>query len=176
MKKLAIILTLSCLTLTSQAHAQSWLDSLKSMFGMETEQAATPNVTDMIGSLSKNLNISTDQAKGGLASLLNYVKTTSSGDQFSQLSNALPGVDGILDAVPALSDESAGGLGGLLDKAAEYNESLKAINTVKKQFEALGLKPEMITGFISQAKSYLDTEQGQQAKELLTKQLSSLLG
>ena len=50
---------------------------------------------------------------------------------------------------------------------------VKSINEIKKQFEALGLKPEMITAFISQAKSYLDTEQGQQAKDLLMQGLSA---
>ena len=53
---------------------------------------------------------------------------------------------------------------------------LKAINDVKKQFEALGLKPEMITGFVKQAQAYLDTEQGKEAKKMLTEGLGKLLG
>ena len=75
-----------------------------------------------------------------------------------------------------LSSGSSEGLGGLLDKASEYSDSLKAINAVTKQFEALGLKPEMISSFISSAQSYLNTEQGQAAKKLLTDGLGKLLG
>ena len=71
---------------------------------------------------------------------------------------------------------SAGGLGGLLDKAAEYSDSLKSINDVKKQFEALGLKPEMISSFVSSAQGYLDSEEGQSAKKVLTDGLGKLLG
>ena len=79
--------------------------------------------------------------------------------------------------MPDISKLSSGeGLGGLLDKAVQYSASLKAVNDVKKQFEALGLKPEMISSFISSAQGYLDTEQGQQAKQLLTQGLGKLLG
>ncbi|MFQ3194332.1 MAG: hypothetical protein ACI9N3_001150 [Colwellia sp.] len=79
--------------------------------------------------------------------------------------------------MPDISKLSSGkGLGGLLDKAAQYSDSLKAVNDVKKQFEALGLKPEMISSFISSAQGYLDTEQGQQAKQVLTQGLGKLLG
>ena len=50
------------------------------------------------------------------------------------------------------------------------------LNDVKKQFEALGLNSEMISNFIASAQSYLDTEQGQQAKKMLTEGLGKLLG
>jgi hypothetical protein len=70
---------------------------------------------------------------------------------------------------------SSDGISGLLNKASEYSDSLKGINELKQQFEALGLKPEMITDFIEQAKAYLDTEQGQEAKKMLTESFSSLI-
>ena len=82
-----------------------------------------------------------------------------------------------ISKLDSASDASASaGLGGLLEKASQYSDSLKSINDVKKQFEALGLKPEMISGFISTAQSYLDTEQGQQAKQVLNDGLGKLLG
>ena len=92
------------------------------------------------------------------------------------LAKSLPGVDGLLSKVPDVSGASSEGLGGLLSKASDYSDSLKAINTVKQQFEALGLKPEMITQYINQAQSYLDTDQGKQAKDLLMKGLSAFAG
>jgi hypothetical protein len=36
----------------------------------------------------------------------------------------------------------------LMDKAANYNDSLKAINQLKKQFEVLGLELDMIMGLL----------------------------
>ena len=78
--------------------------------------------------------------------------------------------------ISQLNSGSSEGFGGLLDKASQYSDSLKSVNDIKKQFEALGLKPEMITSFISTAQSYLDTEQGQQAKQILTDGLSKFIG
>ena len=188
MKKSIILLT--CIsTLSFNASAEGWFDSLKSLIGLgeskeqvqttpeASDQAATsPDIMGLVGQLTSALSVDKGQAEGGVASLLNFAKGNLSGDKFSELSKSLPGVDSILSKVPSLEDVSSGKLGGLLDKASEYSDSLKSINEVKKQFEALGLKPEMITQFVSQIKSYLNTEQGQDAKNLLSEGLGKLLG
>ncbi|MFT5676868.1 MAG: hypothetical protein ACI808_002817 [Paraglaciecola sp.] len=177
MKKISILLTVAVLSFQPQVHAQGWLDSLKSMVGMGEEKPAMPNISDMVSSVTDSLGVTESQATGGLGSLFNYAKDNISSEQFGQLSSALPGVGDLLKAAPDVSEmASEGGLGGLLDKAANYSDSLKSVNDVKKQFEALGLDPEMITQFISKAKEYLDTEEGKQAKELLSKGLGQLLG
>jgi hypothetical protein len=176
MKKLSILLAIAALSFQPQVHAEGWLDSLKSLIGMSEEKPATPNIGDMVSSVTDSLGVTKTQATGGLGSLFNYAKDNISSEQFSQLSSALPGVGDLLKAAPDVSKmASEGGFGGLMDKAASYNDSLKAINDVKKQFEALGLDPEMITQFITKAKEYLDTDEGKQAKELLTKGLGKLL-
>lgn len=185
MKKSIILLTLTSLSLSSHAQEQSWLDKLKSLVGIEVSQEQKaenieqqmPNIGDMVSQVTHSLGVNKTQAEGGLASIFNYVKGNISGQQFSQLSQALPGVGNLLNAVPDISQLSnTQGLGGLLDKAAQYSDSVKALNDVKKQFEALGLKPEMISDFADQAQKYLDTEQGQQAKGLLSQGLTKLLG
>ena len=178
MKKFASIMLATSLLFSTQSHAEGWLDSLKSLFGMgEDVQEVKPNVTDMVSQISEKLGVNTGQARGGLGAIFNYAKDNLSSEQFGQLSETLPGLGDLLKAAPDVSKMSSeGGLGGLLDKAAEYNESLKAINDVKKQFEALGLKPEMIMQYVEQAKAYLDTEQGQQAKQLLMQGVGKLLG
>jgi len=133
--------------------------------------------------LTSALNVNTVQASGGMGSILNYVKNNVSTEQFTQLAKLLPGVDGLVSLMPDISKLSSSpssgfssDIGGLLNKASEYSDSLKSINDLTKQFEALGLKPEMINSFISSAQRYLDTEQGQQAKQMLTDGLGKLLG
>ena len=80
-----------------------------------------------------------------------------------------------MGAVPDISEmTSEGGLGGLMDKAANYNDSLKAVNELKKQFEALGLSSEMIMKVVDSAKAYLDTDEGQKIKQQLMQGLSQL--
>lgn len=182
MKKLIVLLTFSTLSLSAMAEETSWLDSLKNLVGLgETKEqiVKVPSTDGLVEMLTGSLNVNAEQASGGMGAILNYVKNNISSEQFSQLTKSLPGVDGLVSQMPDLSKLSSGSsssLGGLLDKASQYSDSLKSINDVKKQFEALGLKPEMISSFISSAQGYLDTEQGQQAKQILTEGLGKLLG
>jgi len=177
MKNITILLTVATLTFSAQSHAEGWFDSLKSMLGFSQEaEDETPNTADMVGSIIENLNVDSSQAEGGLGSLFNYVKGNLTADKFNQLSEAMPDINELINEAPDVSNlKSTDGLGSLLDKAAEYSESVKAINDVKKQFEALGLKPEMIMEYIEQAKAYLNTEEGKQTKELLTQGLQDLI-
>lgn len=192
MKKFASLILVSTLTFSAASHAEeSWFDSFKSMLGLgdtaeevvaesevdsavESSAEAAPSMTGMISALTENLNVSSDQAEGGLASLMNYVKSNVSSDKFSELSASLPGLEQVLSAVPEIT-AAEGGMAGLLSKASQYSEKLKDLNAVKQQFEALGLSPEMISGFIQQANAYLDTPQGQEAKKLLSSSLSSFI-
>ena len=185
MKKSLILLTCSTLLLAANVQAKNELDSLKSMIGLsdKKEQSTSTNSTQttdalsisgMLSQVSNSLNVTQKQAEGGIASLFSFAKDNSSSTDFSQLAKSIPGVDSILSKVPSIG-KSSGGLGGLLDQASQYSDSIKSVNNIKKQFEALGLSPEMISQFITQAQSYLDTEQGQQAKDLLTQGLAKLI-
>ena len=187
MKKLIVLLTVSTLSTSVLAQETSWFDSLKNLVGLgdTKEQSVTdsasamPSTDGLVDMLTNSLSVNTDQASGGMGAIFNYVKNNVSKEQFGQLTSSLPGVDGLVSQMPDISELSSGsseGLGGLLDKASQYSESLKSINDVKKQFEALGLDPEMISSFISSAQSYLDTEQGQQAKQVFTDGLGKLFG
>lgn len=191
MNKTIIALTCAAIAVSTPSHAEGWFDKLKSAVGIGEEQAAPTkdvaeqvkeqanesfDISGMVSQVTGALDVNKGQAEGGLGAIFNYAKDNISTDKFSEISSSLPGLDGILSKVPDVSKLSSGeGLGGLLDKASSYSDSLKSINEIKKQFEALGLKPEMITKFIEQAQSYLDTEQGQKAKQYLTEGLAALM-
>jgi len=182
MKKTIILLTISTLSTSAIAEETSWLDSLKNFVGLgdaKEETLAVPNTSGLVDLLTSSLGVNTEQASGGMGAIFNYVKNNVSTDQFGQLAKSLPGIDGLVSQMPDISKlntSSNEGLSGLFDKAAQYSDSLKSINDVKKQFEVLGLKPEMIGSFISSAQSYLNTKEGQQAKKVLTDGLGKLLG
>jgi hypothetical protein len=187
MKKLPLLLAVSTLSFSAVAEETSWFDSLKSFVGLgdkteqtaEVEAAAMPSANGLVDMLSSSLNVNSEQASGGIGAILNYVKNNVSAEQFGELAKSLPGVDGVISQMPdlsQLSSETSEGIGGLLDQASQYSDSLKSINDVKKQFEALGLKPEMISDFVTGAQSYLDSEQGQKAKQVITDGLGKLLG
>ena len=175
MKKIYPLIILSALAFAPQSHAEGWLDSIKSMLGMSEEVVETPNVTDMVNSVSESVGISQSQATGSLASIFSYAKDNISSEQFSKLSTLLPGLDSLLGSVPDVSEvASSGGLSGLIDTAANYSDSLKSLNELKKQFEALGLDPQQIMQVVNSAKAYLDTEEGQEIKDLLVEGLGKL--
>lgn len=191
MKFTPVAVLISTLALAPVAQA-GWLDSIKSFLGLAPASSATaepastensapavdssPSISGMLAAVSSQLGVSEAQASGGMASLFNYAKGNLSADKFAGLSAALPGLGDLLSQVPAVSEGGTeGGLGGLLDQAANYSDSLKAVNEVKKQFEALGLSPEMISQFVTVAKQYLDSEQGQQIKTTLSEGLSKLI-
>lgn len=185
--KNTLILAAVTLALSTQAHA-GWFDSL---FGgadesaeVATETVEAPASTQaldalaMIPMLTKSLGVTEKQAEGGMGSLFNLAKESLPKDQFGELSSALPGIDQLLGAVPAVSEatQSDSGLGGLLNSAAQYSDSLKAVNQVSQQFQALGLDPQMIMQYMQVAQQYLNTPQGQQAKQLLMDGLAGLGG
>jgi len=184
-----MLLAISTLSASVLAQETSWFDSLKNLVGLgdakeqsiNTDTSMLPSSAGLVEMLTSSLNVNTEQASGGMGAILNYVKNNVSTEEFVQLAQSLPGVDGLVSQMPDISkltseSSSNGGLSSLLDKASQYSDSLKSINDVKKQFEALGLKPEMISNFVASTQRYLDTEQGQQAKQLLTEGLGKLLG
>ena len=190
MKKLIVLITISTLSTAVSAQESSWFDSLKSLIGLgdaqeqsvnaNTPTTSAPTANGLIDVLTNSLNVNNEQATGGMGAILNYVKNNVSSDQFMQLAKTIPGVDGLISKMPDLNNLKSGSadnsISGLLDKAAEYSDSLKSVNDVKKQFESLGLKPEMIGDFISTAQSYLDTEQGQPAKDVLADSVGKFFG
>lgn len=184
MKKLSAILIVLTIGATQPVYAQSWWDSIKSAVGMGDETAAVEekeeekaSASGLVSMIAENLSVEEEQAEGGMGSIFGFVQEHATAENFEVLSSALPGLTSLLGEAPDVSEEkSSGGLGGLLDKASEYNESLKAVNTVKKQFEALGIDPKMITDFVEQAQTYLDTEEGQEAKKVLTDSFSKFIG
>ncbi len=182
MKKNATVVLLATLVFSSQSHAEGWWDSIKSMLGMTEAPVTTPHVAkttnalsgleslELVQTLTKNLGVTPEQASGGMGALLNYAKQHVEMEKFSALTSSIPGADTFLKSVPDVSavTESAGGFGGLLNKAAEYNESLKSMNDLKNQFAALGLDIGMIGSYVAQAQQYLDTPAGQEAKQMLS--------
>lgn len=179
MKKIMTLIVLIGISTGIQAEEKGWWDSFLSMVGLgeETEQVAEgPSANGLMDSLMANLGVSETQAQGGLAALFNYAKQNISAEQFEQLSQYIPGAESVMQYLPAVDSMKQEGLGGLIDKAAGTNESLGQLNNLRKQFDALGLDTEMIQKYVQQAKSYLDTPEGQQAKNLLMESLPKLTG
>ena len=184
MKKIQhLSFALLCIALPFTANAGQFdqlLDSVSSQASTTTtdsQAVTTVSALDMIPLLTSSLGVDKNQAEGGLGSLFGYAKEQLSSDESSQLSSVLPGLDSLIGMAPKAeaTSEQQSGIGGLLSTAAQYNDSLKGIDQLNQQFQALGLKPEMISQFANTAMQYLNSPQGKQAGALLKQGLGALL-
>ena len=150
-----------------------------SLTEMATSAASNIDLASLVSSVADNLNVSENQSEGGIASIMNYVQGNLSGADYAQLASSIPGIDTLLEDVPSLSGNSAASssssLSGLLNKASEYSSTLKSVNDLKQQFEALGLSTDMIASFVTQISSYLNVNADEETQALFKSGLDNLL-
>ncbi|WP_370134854.1 DUF2780 domain-containing protein [Alteromonas sp.] len=158
--------------------AESTITS-SSLTEMATSAASNIDLASLVSSVAGNLNVSENQSEGGIASIMNYVQGNLSGAEYAQLASSIPGIDSLLEDVPSLSGNSAASssssLSGLLNKASEYSSTLKSVNDLKQQFEALGLSTDMIASFVTQISSYLNVNADEETQTLFKSGLDNLL-
>ena len=150
-----------------------------SLTEMATSAASNIDLASLVSSVAGNLNVSENQSEVGIASIMNYVQGNLSGADYAQLASSIPGIDSLLEDVPSLSGNSAASssssLSGLLNKASEYSSTLKSVNDLKQQFEALGLSTDMIASFVTQISSYLNVNADEETQALFKSGLDNLL-
>lgn len=140
-----------------------------------TAQAASNQAQsgDLLGNLMA-LGLDQNQAEGGMGALLKMAQGSLSGSEFSSLSNAIPGADKMLSAVPAL--DSGSGMSGLLSGAGgSLGNSLQGSALVYDAFEKLGISRELAAPMVDVAKNYLQANASEDTVGLLMKGLGSLL-
>jgi hypothetical protein len=119
MKK--ILLIVAILSFASHAVAeQSWWNKVLNAVGLgeqSAEQVQGPDLTGLLNSVTSNLGVTNEQAKGGMAALFNYAKQNISDEQFAILAEKVPGLDSVMQYLPMVEESSRGALGGLMDKA-----------------------------------------------------------
>jgi hypothetical protein len=121
-------------------------------------QEKTPS-PELVGMLTKDLNVTPKQAAGGAGALFNLAKTRLKPDQFSQVAAAVPGMDGLLKAAPA-----AGGLPGL-GSALPGAES--GLAPAVAAFQKLGLSPDMVGKFVPLLTKFVGSKGGADVASLL---------
>ncbi|PSW00450.1 DUF2780 domain-containing protein [Photobacterium lipolyticum] len=132
------LFTLICILAASPS---SFAFSFSDLFGGDDEQAATTTSTTanpLTDLLSGQLGVSPEQAAGGAGALLSMATSQLSGDQASELTQMIPGVDALTNAIPP-------GLSGMLS----------TMNGLNQVFAALGMDASMVSQFIPVVMQYL---------------------
>ncbi|KPK57865.1 MAG: DUF2780 domain-containing protein [Gammaproteobacteria bacterium] len=149
MKRLVMSFTLFLFVLPALASAQD-LGVLES-----AKKGLSGSLT---GSMQDELEISRDQAEGGIGSVLSLAQENLSAGEFSRLSGMIPGADTYLGAAKSL-----GAVTGPLKNVAGLNEALGR----------LGMSPDVVSRFVPTLTDTLSKFGGGDAAKLLTTALGT---
>lgn len=118
---------------------------------------------ELVGNLTKQLSIKPEQAIGGAGAIFGFAKTKLKPEDFLKLSNAVPGMDGLLKAAPVLSggNDPLGGMGAMLPGKAG------AIASLGGAFKQLGMSPQMAMKFLPVMTQFLKLKGGANTAGLL---------
>ena len=115
----------------------------------------------LVSALSKEMGATPEQSAGAAGALFGVAKSRLKADEFSQIANAVPGMDSLLKAAPA----EAGGVGGIAGLSKVGGAS--SLVTVTTAFSKLGLKPEMVSKAIPVLTSFVTKSGGADIGNLL---------
>lgn len=119
---------------------------------------------ELVGQLTKKLSITPEQAIGGSGALFGLAKTKLKPDDFLKVSNAVPGMDGLLNAAPKVdtSNDPLSSMGSMLPGKAGSIASLAG------SFKQLGMSPQMVTKFLPVMTQFVKVKGGTEVAGLLS--------
>src|SRR5262245_37707898 len=167
--KIRFVLTIVCLFGASiPAHAQ--LPKLpKSPLSAPSNpvSAVAPGANpspELVGQLSKDLNVTEKQATGGAGALFGLAKSRLKPEEFGKVSDAVPGMDGLLAAAPKSPLSGGSPLGSA---ASALPGKVGGLAPVATAFKSLGLSPEMAAKFVPVLTNFVGSKGGAAAASLL---------
>jgi hypothetical protein len=114
----------------------------------------------LVNALSKEMNSSPEQAAGAAGTLFGLAKSKLSPADFSQVSNAVPGMDLLLKAAPTAGGGATAGLAQLGGVAGSLSGAASA-------FTKLGLSPELVSKAIPVLTQFVTKSGGADVGKLL---------
>jgi hypothetical protein len=125
---------------------------------------------ELLQTLTSQLGITEEQAKGGSGLLFKMAKEKLGSDDFGKVASAVPGVDDLISSAP----ESGGlmsGLGGLASSLGGGAGQLGDLASLASGFKNLNLDSGMIGKFIPIVMSFVQSKGGDAVKGMLEKVL-----
>ena len=159
LKVLRSTLCLATLLLPALASAQTPADAASAI-----KASANP---ELIGALTKEMGATVPQASGAAGALFGLAKTRLKPEEFTKVAAAVPGMDALLAAAPAVAGTAGSGAAGALAKATGGASALGGLATVAPAFDKLGLKPEMAAKAVPILTNYVTKSGGKEVASLL---------
>lgn len=144
------------------------LAGLSLLVGLVFGQQAQAGAQELVGLLTRDLGVTEEQAAGGAGAIFGYAKERLSPGDFSKLSSAIPGLDGLLAVAPALEPE-----GGVLGKAGAMLGGGEASGLARlgSGFSKLGMAPDMASKFVPVILNYVNSSGGAALQKMLQQAL-----
>lgn len=114
---------------------------------------AVPATGDLLSMVSSGLGVTDQQATGGLGALFKVAQGQLSSGDFGKIASAVPNMDQLLDAAPAVDASNSS---DLLAKAGGLGKSLGGASYLNSAFSKLGLSPDQIAPMANIAVQYLE--------------------
>ncbi|MGD8887373.1 MAG: DUF2780 domain-containing protein [Desulfobacterales bacterium] len=128
---------------------------------------STAAMSDLISMLMTDNNVTEDQATAGAGAVFGSAKEKMSPMDFAKVSDALPGIDSLISAVPNFSKKGnsvTGGVSSLLGGAAGSAGSLAGLADT---FSNLGMDSNMVGKFVDTILQFTNSEAGAEIANLL---------
>jgi hypothetical protein len=130
--------------------------------GLAVAQLGNPS-PELMGQLTKQLSITPDQAVGGSGALFGLAKTRLKPEDFTKISNVVPGMDQLLKAAPQpKGSDPLGAVGSALPGKAGGLASTAGV------FKQLGMSPNMATRFVPILSEFVKNKGGSDIAKLLS--------
>ena len=122
---------------------------------------------ELIQQLTQGLGVDESQAKGGAGLIFKMAKEQLGDGDFAQLASAVPVVSNLIGEAPTAGKGLAGAIGGLAGAMGGGGGQLANLAALAGGFSQLGLNPGMVNKFVPIILSFVQSEGGQQAKNIL---------
>jgi hypothetical protein len=116
---------------------------------------------ELVGSLAKEIGATPAQAEGAAGALFGAARSKMPAGDWSKVSAAVPGMDALLKAAPAVGAAGGGGA------AAAAAGAMGGLGSAAAAFSKLGLKPEMVAKAIPVLTQYVSKAGGAGVGSLL---------
>jgi hypothetical protein len=121
--------------------------------------------------ITSQLNVTKEQARGGAGLLFKLAQDKLDAGEFSQITNAIPGIDNLISSAPE-SGGFASAIGGLTSAFGGGAGKLGDLVSLAGSFSKLNLDANMIGKFIPIVLSFVQSQGGDGIKGLLEKVLN----
>ena len=133
--------------------------------------SAEPANPELVGALAQEIGGTPEQAAGAAGALFGLAKTRLASEDWSKVAGAVPGMDGLLKAAPAVVSAASGSSGtsamAALAGAVPAAAGLGGLASAADSFKKLGLKPEMVMKAVPVLTDYVTKAGGAEVGKLL---------